>query len=114
MRVDAMLGISYFHAMYSKASSVFGAVPSLHCAYPLLVVLEGWRSFGTRLRVLSVSYWLLMIFASVYLDHHWLIDGILGSAYALVASLVLRRIFPSERESLRLELSSPAAVAEAE
>ena len=114
MRVDAMLGISYFHGMYSKASSVFGAIPSLHCAYPMLVVLEGWRSFGTRLRVLSVSYWLLMIFASVYLDHHWLIDGILGSAYALVASLVLRRIFPSERESLRLELSSPAAVAEAE
>lgn len=94
-RVDAMLGVAYFHGMYAKASSVFGALPSLHCAYPLLVVLEGWRSFGARLRVLSVAYWLLMIFASVYLDHHWLIDGILGSTYALVTSLVLRRLMPS-------------------
>lgn len=96
-RVDAMLGIPYFHAMYSKASSVFGAIPSLHCAYPLLVVLEGWRSFGPRLRALAMGYWLLMVFASVYLDHHWLIDGILGSLYAVLASLLLRRVFQQER-----------------
>ncbi len=115
MRVDAMLGISYFQAMYSKASSVFGAIPSLHCAYPMLVVLEGWRTFSPRLRVLSVAYWLLMVFSSVYLDHHWLIDGILGSTYAVVASLVLRRIFPSEQSGLQLELPAPApSVAEAE
>ncbi len=114
MRVDAMLGISYFHAMYSKASSVFGAIPSLHCAYPLLIVLEGWRSFGRRLRVLSVAYWLLMIFASIYLDHHWLIDGILGSTYAFVASLVLRRLIPSDEQAAPIELPSSIAVAEAE
>ena len=113
-RVDAMLGISYFHAMYSKASSVFGAIPSLHCAYPLLVVLEGWRSFSKPVRVLSVAYWLLMIFSSVYLDHHWLIDGILGSTYALVASLVLRRFIPSEQKSAPLALPSSVTVAEAE
>ena len=99
MRVDAMLGVSYFHGMYSKASSVFGALPSLHCAYPFLVVLEGWRSFGPRLRVLSVAYWLLMIFASIYLDHHWLLDGILGSTYALIASLVVRRLLPSRSDA---------------
>lgn len=95
-RVDAMLGISYFHGMYTKSSSVFGAIPSLHCAYPCLVAIEGWRSFGPRVRILSVAYWLLMIFASVYLDHHWLIDGLLGSTYALVAALVLRRLLPSK------------------
>lgn len=95
MRVDAMLGISYFHAMYGKASSVFGAIPSLHCAYPLLIVLEGWRAFGPRIRALAVAYWLSMIFASMYLDHHWLIDGLLGSTYALITSLVLRRLLPS-------------------
>jgi inositol phosphorylceramide synthase catalytic subunit len=120
MRVDAMLGISYFHGMYSKASSVFGAIPSLHCAYPFLVVLEGWRSFSRPVRALSVAYWLLMIFASMYLDHHWLIDGLLGSSYALVASLILRRLIPSEAVKappIDLESSpesSPVSVAEAE
>ena len=113
MRVDAMLGVPYFHAMYSKASSVFGALPSLHCAYPLLVVLEGWRSFGPRLRAASVTYWLLMVFASMYLDHHWLIDGILGSTYAVVASVVLRRMIPSERAEPARDLRG-ALTAEAE
>lgn len=94
-RVDAMLGISYFHGMYAKASSVFGAIPSLHCAYPCLVMIEGWRTFGPRLRALSVAYWLLMIFASMYLDHHWLIDGLLGSTYAAVTAIALRRIIPN-------------------
>lgn len=103
-RVDAMLGVSYFHAMYSKSSSVFGALPSLHCAYPLLIVLEGWRSFGPHLRLLSVAYWILMIFASVYLDHHWLLDGIVGSTYAVVASLALRRIFAWNARGLTRDL----------
>jgi hypothetical protein len=89
-RVDAFLGVPYFHGMYSKASSVFGAIPSLHCAYPLLVVIEGWRTFGLKLRAASIAYWLAMIFASVYLDHHWLLDGLLGSAYAVVVAVALR------------------------
>jgi hypothetical protein len=111
MRVDAMLGFAYFHAMYSKASSVFGAVPSLHCAYPLLVVLEGWRSFKPVWRVLSVGYWLLMVFASVYLDHHWLLDGILGSTYAVVASLALRHALPSPSSSSSSEAECPPSLA---
>ncbi|MBX3215257.1 MAG: inositol phosphorylceramide synthase [Labilithrix sp.] len=114
MRVDAMLGISYFQGMYAKASSVFGAIPSLHCAYPMLIVLEGWRSFGPRLRVLAVAYWLLMVFASIYLDHHWLIDGILGSAYAVVASLVLRRLVPSPPTSRPAAPAPAGTAAEAE
>ena len=36
LRVDAMLGIGYFRAFYGRASDVFGALPSLHVAYPLL------------------------------------------------------------------------------
>ncbi|MBX3262806.1 MAG: inositol phosphorylceramide synthase [Labilithrix sp.] len=114
MRVDAMLGVAYFHGMYAKASSVFGAIPSLHCAYPMLVVLEGWRSFGPRLRALAVAYWLLMVFASIYLDHHWLLDGILGSAYAVITSLVLRRLVPSTSTTEPAAQAATGTVAEAE
>lgn len=89
-RVDAMLGISYFHGMYSRASSVFGALPSLHCAYPALVAIEGFRAFGRRLRIASVAFWALMVFASMYLDHHWLLDGLLGTSYAVLVAASLR------------------------
>lgn len=91
-RVDAMLGVSYFRGMYSKASSVFGALPSLHCAYPLLLAIEGWRSFGPKLRTAAVAYSAAMVFSAVYLDHHWLLDAILGALYAVLAAVAMRGI----------------------
>ncbi|MDB4946087.1 MAG: superfamily protein [Labilithrix sp.] len=91
-RVDAYLRIGYFHGMYAKASSVFGAIPSLHCAYPMLVVVEGWRTFGPKLRAASVLYWMAMVFSAVYLDHHWVIDAAVGSAYAVLAALAMRQL----------------------
>lgn len=109
-RVDAFLGVGYFHGMYGKASSVFGAIPSLHCAYPLLVVIEGWRTFGRKLRVASVAYWLAMVFSAVYLDHHWVIDAILGGTYAVLVAVVLR---PGLLRPLRLA-DARATEAEAE
>jgi hypothetical protein len=89
-RVDALLGVGYFHAMYGKASSVFGAIPSLHCAYPLLVAIEGWRSFGRKLRVVAIAYWLAMLFSAIYLDHHWVIDALVGCAYAIIVAGAFR------------------------
>jgi len=89
-RVDQLLGVAYFNGMYSKASSVFGALPSLHCAYPLLLVLEGWAVFGVGLRVATIGYWLAMIFSAIYLDHHWFIDALLGSFYAAGVFLLMR------------------------
>jgi hypothetical protein len=89
-RVDALLGVGYFRGMYAKGSSVFGALPSLHCAYPFLLVLEGWRSFGPRLRALALAYYAAMVFSAVYLDHHWVIDALLGSAYAAAVAVAMR------------------------
>lgn len=89
-RVDAYLGFAYFRAMYARASSVFGALPSLHCAYPLLLVIEGWRAFGWRMRSAAIAYYLAMVFSAVYLDHHWLLDALMGSAYAVGVAAFLR------------------------
>jgi phosphatidylglycerophosphatase A len=100
-RVDALLGTTFFREMYARASSVYGAIPSLHCAYPLIVVIEGWRSFGTKLRCAAVGYWMLMVFSAVYLDHHWVIDAITGSVYALTAVAIVR---VASRERLRARL----------
>ena len=83
-RVDSWLGIHYFAGMYGRASDVFGAMPSLHVAYALVVVLEGWAVFSTFWRGASAAFYALMFFASVYLDHHWVLDGLAGSAYCLI------------------------------
>lgn len=91
-RVDAWLGISYFSGMYGRSSDVFGAVPSLHVAYPLLLLLDGFRRHRWLGRGLLIWFYLSMCFAAVYLDHHWVFDVVVGSLYALVVSALVRRI----------------------
>ena len=41
------------------------------------------------LRITATVYWLLMTFSSVYLNHHYLVDGIVGMVFALLAWLAV-------------------------
>jgi len=85
-RIDARIGLNYFAGMYGRSASVFGAMPSLHCAYPLLVVLEGWASFNRLWRAASIAFFSLMCFSAVYLDHHWVLDALAGITYCLIVA----------------------------
>jgi membrane-associated phospholipid phosphatase len=96
-RVDALLGTGYFAGMYGRASDVFGAMPSLHCAYAFLVVLEGWATFNRAWRAAALGFFFWMCFSAVYLDHHWVLDALAGVAYcgatvALVRAVMRRRV----------------------
>lgn len=106
-RVDAWLGFAYFGGFYGRSNDVFGAVPSLHVAYPLLIALEGWAAFALLdrgrwlkwpLRLGSIVFFVWMSAAAVYLDHHWIVDVLLGVVYALVTFAALRMVFESKRE----------------
>src|SRR5215471_5750458 len=44
-RWDAFMGVPYFQRFYAHASDVFGSMPSMHCAYPMLLLL-----YATELR----------------------------------------------------------------
>lgn len=95
-RFDALFGTHFFDAMYGQSVDVYGAIPSLHVSYPLLVA---WSAFVTkRFRVFSVCFYFLMCFSAVYLNHHYIIDIILGTIYAVVALLIIRAI--QERKTL--------------
>lgn len=97
-RVDAWLGFPYFHGFYGRATEVFGAVPSLHAAYPVVIALDGWRPFGalrsrllgSLLRAASLVFIVWMWAAAVYLDHHWVVDIIVGTTYGLITFALLR------------------------
>jgi hypothetical protein len=98
-RVDAWLGVSYFGGFYGRSNDVFGAVPSLHVAYPLLILLEGWHAFAMigrapwlkwPLRFGAAFFFAWMCAAAVYLDHHWVVDIVVGLFFALVAFAAFR------------------------
>jgi inositol phosphorylceramide synthase catalytic subunit len=91
-RVDARLGIHYFGGMYGRASDVFGAMPSLHVGYALLVATEGWALMSNRWRAASAFFFVWMFFSAVYLDHHWVLDAIAGATYTVVVSGAARLV----------------------
>src|SRR5690606_2359687 len=65
------------------------AMPSLHAAYPALLFLmlrERWQ----RASLLMFAWSGLVWFSIAYLGHHYLVDAIVGVAYALVAYLLTR------------------------
>ena len=82
LRFDALLGLDIFKGMYSQNANVFGAIPSLHCAYPALISVYAF--YFKSLRVISIVYFLGVSFSAVYLNHHYIIDVIAGAIYSLV------------------------------
>jgi membrane-associated phospholipid phosphatase len=85
LRVDAMLGIPYFTGLYGRSNDVFGAMPSLHVSYPVILLLEGWSKHRLVGRTLLIVFLVWMCSAAVYLDHHWVLDVVAGMLLAVVA-----------------------------
>jgi hypothetical protein len=91
LRVDAYLGIDYFKTFYSKSSYVFGAMPSMHCAFPMIGLLSAWPYVTWKTKPLHLGYVGLMFLASVYLDHHYVVDGIFGFTLAYISVRLTRK-----------------------
>jgi membrane-associated phospholipid phosphatase len=105
LRFDALTGTHIFANMYARASDVFGAMPSLHAAYPLLVALA-LRGLGHRtLAVFAWCYMALMCFAAVYLQHHYVIDVMGGLAYAALGHVIVARIMMMPTQNRELDAS---------
>lgn len=84
-RWDQMTGIPFFAGLYSRSADVFGAIPSLHVTYPLLTFLHGLELRRRWLDAASMGLFLAVAFGAVYLNHHYVLDVLLGVLYALVA-----------------------------
>lgn len=103
LRLDILFGVSYFEAFYSRTPTIFGALPSLHVAFPAVAMTAGWRDFGSRGRIITAGLTLWMLTASVYLDHHWLLDGITTLVIVWTGHKLLTWISPSYRKMALLE-----------
>jgi len=83
-RFDQYFDISIFKSIYAKGSNVFAAMPSLHSAYPIVVLYYavknklGWV-IGFFATVMA-GIW----FAAVYLSHHYVVDVLAGIICAII------------------------------
>lgn len=74
--------LSYYYSNLNP--NPVAAIPSLHAAYPTLVFLA-LRHYSRRLGYLFAPYPFLVWFSIVYLGEHYVIDALLGIAYAILA-----------------------------
>jgi hypothetical protein len=86
------LGLSDVAAVFGEKSRYafpVGALPSLHAAWPFLLLVFFWPIAG-RWRVLLVAYALAMAFTLVYTADHFVFDVLLGWTYVIVTVVVVR------------------------
>jgi inositol phosphorylceramide synthase catalytic subunit len=100
-RLDTFFSIAYFETFYSRAPTIFGAMPSLHVSFPAVALVAGWRDFGPIGRVTTAAMTLWMLVASIYLDHHWLVDGMATLVIVCAGYLLLMRLSLSYRKQVR-------------
>jgi len=96
LRFDRLLGVSWFSAEYSNSTDVFGPMPSLHVGLAFLGALFAWRF--RSLRVVATAFFGLIFLGSVYLDQHYIVDGLAGMVVAglvfAATVYILRRTAP--------------------
>jgi len=92
-RFDAYFHIHLFQGIYAKGSNVFAAMPSLHSAYPVIVVYYGFKN---RLGIANAFFCIVMIgiwFAAVYNSHHYILDVLAGILTATIGISLFNLMF---------------------
>ncbi|KAA2241486.1 inositol phosphorylceramide synthase [Chitinophaga agrisoli] len=91
-RFDQFFQVSIFKGLYAKGSNVFAAMPSLHSAYPLIVLVFAWRTKSTTFKILSTIVTAGIWFAAVYTSHHYILDVLAGILTAGVGIFLYHRV----------------------
>lgn len=87
---------SFLHMHYDQVA----AIPSEHAAYPLLFFLFLRRQFG-RPAYLALVYIAGLLFSITYLGQHYVIDAVVGFAYAIAGYVLTMYLVPAIRRPAR-------------
>ncbi|MEU6232486.1 phosphatase PAP2 family protein [Kitasatospora sp. NPDC047058] len=87
----------------SRFANDVAAMPSLHSAYPAMLLFFFWPTAGRWLRVLLVAYPLAMAFTLVYGAEHFIVDVLAGWSYAAVVVFGVGWLRAQRRATGRLD-----------
>jgi membrane-associated phospholipid phosphatase len=98
--VWGQLGVGTAQSLYENRDFVnpVAAMPSLHAAFPLMLLLFFW-SAGRWVRLVLGLYTLAMAFALVYGGEHFVMDIVAGWAMAIAVHFVVTAISRSRRRT---------------
>ena len=88
------LGVHHAATLWEHGSTLsneVAAIPSLHTAYPVMLLCFFWSS-GIRARVICLLYAVAMSLTLVYTGEHYFTDVLLGWIYAVASYFAVRRV----------------------
>ncbi|KAK6201304.1 uncharacterized protein RJT21DRAFT_1250 [Scheffersomyces amazonensis] len=91
-RVDVAMGTHLHSKGFHISPIVFGALPSVHSAMAVMVFF--FLSYYSRwysIKIIGLCFVILQWWATIYLDHHWRLDLIVGMAYSIIVFTILLR-----------------------
>lgn len=95
---DRIFHVGIFKALYAKSSNVFAAMPSLHAAYPLIVLYYGIKNKLGAVNLLFVLVMAGIWFSAVYSGHHYVLDVLAGIACSVTGIFLFKWL--SEKQPL--------------
>ena len=101
--------IAHFGSLFEKGQTYannVAAMPSLHAAFSLLIVLYVWRLVPRWWRPLLALYPPAMAFSLVYTGEHYVVDCVAGWAYAVATFVAVNLAF--EYHARRVTALEPA------
>jgi membrane-associated phospholipid phosphatase len=98
-RFDVLLGTHFFDQIYGRGVDVYGAYPSLHVAYPFLTACAVFLVPSMKwARIPAIAFYFLMCLSAVYLQHHYVVDILLGTTYSALCWLMMGRLIKTPRK----------------
>ncbi|WP_317897869.1 phosphatase PAP2 family protein [Aurantibacillus circumpalustris] len=91
-RFDDFFGVNVFGSLYSKSSNVFAAMPSLHSAYPVIVLYYGLKNKLGWVNILFTIFMLGIWFSAIYTNHHYTLDVLAGVSCAVVGIFIFQKV----------------------
>lgn len=95
-RFDDFSSIQIFERIYSQDSSIYAAIPSMHAAYPMILVYFGWKNKIKLLTLFFVNQAVGIWFSAVYTMHHYIIDPLAGMSCAIIGIILFDCLMRNE------------------
>lgn len=89
-KFDAFFGVNIFKSIYAKNSNIFAAMPSLHSAYPVIVLFYAIKNKSGLVNLFFFSIMIGIWFSAVYTSHHYVLDVLAGLSVSLVGIGIVR------------------------
>ena len=109
VRFDNFFHTGIFKSIYSQGSNVFAAMPSLHSAYPVVVLYYGLKNRLGAINIFFITVMLGIWFTAVYESHHYILDVLAGILCAF-AGISLFNLIIRKSSFVRLFLNKYLAV----